>query len=133
MIWWYKDIFIGRSSNEPIDPQFANYSNRTRTMSKLFRKLKSSIQSQIEYNRQKRSNQRTYRLLSQLDSHYLTDIGLIDEDLHLLSTGKLPERFRKVNVDKIDTAYLRLVSTSPSGADKSDKSCFYPDRFIKAA
>ena len=64
-------------------------------MSKAFTKLKTVIQSVIEYQSKKRLNQHSYRVLSQLDDHYLADIGLIDEDLHLLKNGKLPERFSR--------------------------------------
>lgn len=102
-------------------------------MAKVFRKLNSEIHSLIKSNRQRRSNRKAYRILSRLDKHYLTDIGLIQEDLHLLSSGELPGRFRQVNPEKNGAADVRLVSSGPAVAALEEESGVYPDCLDKAA
>ena len=138
MIWWYKEIFISHSSNTQIDEQSVTYKKRTHTMKNAYAKIKSVIQLAIEYQRNKRLNQHSYRVLSQLDDHYLADIGLINEDLHLLSNGKLPQRFSQTKEDKIIPADVRLISTGAVKADvvatvAAEAPLFEPAQFDKAA
>ena len=133
MIWWYKDIFIERSSNPQFEHYRVNTKKRTHTMVKAYAKLKSVIQSLVEYQQKRRLNLHSYEALSQLNDYYLADIGLIDEDLYLLRKGKLPARFQHTNVDKIKPVDVRLVSTKAVATEQVDNQLFQPAHFDKAA
>ena len=133
MIWWYKDIFIERSSNSQIEHNRVNTKKRAHTMVKAYKKLKSVIQTLVEYRQKRRLNQRSYQVLSQLDDHYLTDIGLINEDLHLLRRGETPVRFQHTSVDSVKPAAVRLVADVGVASKKIDNPLFEPEHFDKAA
>ena len=133
MIWWYKDIFISRTSNPIVDRHSVEPKNRTRKMTKIYTKLKSVVNGVIEYQRQKRLNQHSYRVLSQLDNHYLTDIGLINEDLHTLRSGQTPERFKSSQADQIKPAQVRLVCAKSDTDECVEDQLFEPAHLDKAA
>ena len=133
MIWWYKDIFINRSSNTHIEHHSTHTKKRTHTMVKAYKKLNSVIQSLVVYQQQRRLNQRSYQVLSQLDDHYLCDIGLINEDLHLLRKGETPNRFQHTSADIVKPAAMRLVADVGVADKKVDNQLFEPEHFEKAA
>jgi len=133
MIWWYKDIFISRGSNLEIEHRSVKTKKRPHTLVKSYEKLKAVIHSVIDFQRSSRLKRHSYRLLSQLEDHYLADIGLTNEDLYLFRKGIIPQRFQQKTVENTKPVGIRLVSSKSAVDQKSGNMNAESDHIDKAA